>query len=213
MLLSHMLVTIGDKEELPRLEAIEALYEKLSDRHCEEGKMQARHCEKHSDEAIHFYDYGSRRFARDDESGARDEGAPSSPTTKLLEPTHSIHTLNGCVIEKNAKNSYILIYRELGRNSYAPIKLENKAIWDERFLVKTTKHYTDLYVSYLNQDMYSQIKGKINLCGIIKENKKLLFILPIITNLEKVIAIPHINYYDDSEGDSYREIKLEFLRK
>lgn len=71
---------------------------------------------------------------------------------------------------------------------------------------------TPLQISYLKESEYSEIKDKISLEGVVKINKKIIFTLPVVKYLEKVIAIPHINYYDDAYDNLKNQLSFEFKR-
>jgi tRNA(Ile)-lysidine synthase len=63
-----------------------------------------------------------------------------------------------------------------------------------------TRFVQKLTISHLTFEEYLSIKDKINLKELAKisdnNHKLLLFTLPVIKNIEKVVAIPHISYYD-----------------
>mgnify|MGYP001066307028 CR=1 FL=1 len=52
-----------------------------------------------------------------------------------------------------------------------------------------------------SSDEYVKVKDKIDLKNLAKisdnNHKLILFTLPVIKNLEKIVAIPHISYYDE----------------
>lgn len=138
-------------------------------------------------------------------------------------------TLGGCVIQHSLETGEWVIYREFGKTPPKDLVLEDGAIWDDRYKVVYNKldpeldsgsrkriiDKTDdtLSISYLKEKEYVEIKKDLCLTKFLQKNKEIIFTLPIIRNLEKVIAIPHINYYDD-DYDNLREIvKFEFIRK
>ena len=57
---------------------------------------------------------------------------------------------------------------------------------------------------------YIKIKDKLDFENLRKlsnnNHKDILFTLPVIKNLEKVVAIPHISYYDDFKSNSRIDI-------
>jgi tRNA(Ile)-lysidine synthase len=120
-------------------------------------------------------------------------------------------TLAGCFIEKNKEE--IIIYREFGKSPPKDVTLEDGAIWDGRFVVSSS--YSDSptpIISYLKESEYREIKDKITLNDNLKRNKKIIFTLPTVKYLEKVIAIPHINYYDGAYDNLADKISFEFKR-
>lgn len=106
-------------------------------------------------------------------------------------------TLNGCVIKRQGNN--LIIYREFGRNIPHNMTLNDNELWDNRF------HFNiqDIryYVSYLTLLDYKSIKQFLDLTTLqeqsLNHHKTILFTLPVIKKLEKIIAMPHISYYDD----------------
>ena len=71
--------------------------------------------------------------------------------------------------------------------------------WDNRFeIIINGSNYI---ISSLSMDEYIELKKHLNLEKLAKDSdnnhKSILFTLPVIKNLEKVVAIPHISYYDN----------------
>ena len=122
---------------------------------------------------------------------------PRSKSTSLIvqlldKPDDFIKTLHDCVISKTAEN--LLIYYELGKNN-------SPTFWKQRFThITNHSEYQQFSVSTLTINDYTIIKGKINLQNLKaiagKSYKKILFTLPVIKILEKVVALPHISYCD-----------------
>lgn len=116
-------------------------------------------------------------------------------------------TLSHCKLI--AKNGEIVIYKEkafvgegdnLERKDASGAAMPHCYIshWDNRFeIILDNPGYT---VSNLAMDEYICLKKHLNLKKLAKDSnnshKSILFTLPIIKNLEKVVAIPHISYYD-----------------
>lgn len=106
-------------------------------------------------------------------------------------------TLNGCIIKRQGNN--LIIYREFGRDMPKDMELNYTELWDNRFHfnLEDTQHY----VSYLTILDYSKIKPFLDISTLqeqsLNHHKTILFTLPVIKKLEKVIAIPHISYYDN----------------
>ncbi|MDR0296454.1 MAG: tRNA lysidine(34) synthetase TilS [Rickettsia sp.] len=109
-------------------------------------------------------------------------------------------TLHGCVIKKISNN--LIIYREFGRNLPMDIKLNNVDVWDGRFrFAGSLKNNSDYLISNLTITDYSKIKQDLDLTILknasFNNHIAILFTLPVVKILEKVIAIPHISYYND----------------
>ncbi|WP_425363313.1 tRNA lysidine(34) synthetase TilS [Candidatus Tisiphia endosymbiont of Hybos culiciformis] len=108
-------------------------------------------------------------------------------------------TLHGCVIKKISNN--LIIYREFGRNLPMDIKLNNVDVWDGRFrFVGSPTNNSDYLISNLTIKDYSKIRQDLDLT-ILKDasfnnHVAILLTLPVVKILEKVIAIPHISYYN-----------------
>ncbi|WP_410528111.1 tRNA lysidine(34) synthetase TilS [Rickettsia oklahomensis] len=109
-------------------------------------------------------------------------------------------TLHGCVI-KRIQNQ-LLIYREFGRKlPESKILLDKSVIWDSRFCITKNQETPNCFVTHLSLEDYKTIKKQLDLEPLkslsCKNHNAILFTLPIVKILEKVIAIPHISYYDN----------------
>jgi tRNA(Ile)-lysidine synthase len=102
-------------------------------------------------------------------------------------------TLHGCMLQKQGSN--ITIYRCFGKAPPTPIALSTEIKWDNRWRCNLSDK--DLTVSYLSMSDYIELKKDTN---FIKQsnklNKNILFTIPVVFDLEKVVAIPHIDYYN-----------------
>lgn len=109
------------------------------------------------------------------------------------------NSIHNCIVITMGDN--LLIYKEKSKITYEAAPLIEKAVWDNRFEISISqKPEEKLFISSLRMEEYKQIKTKLNLLPLSEvtnnNHTKVLFTLPIIKNLEKVIAIPHISYYD-----------------
>lgn len=113
-------------------------------------------------------------------------------------------TLHNCIIKKT--NSNLIIYREVGRHTPHPIALNNNCIWDNRFLFNTNTYVLKLenkkiFIDNLTIKNYSEIRDKLGLAPLknlsFNNHMAILFTLPAIKILAKVIAMPHLSYYND----------------
>jgi tRNA(Ile)-lysidine synthase len=111
----------------------------------------------------------------------------------------SIKTMHGCVVKK--VGTCLLIYREFGKNSPKQVTAGYKTVWDARFCISMRVSADNkAYITNLTLDDYREIKEKLNL-EILKKlsfnhHKAILFTLPVIKVLEKLVALPHISYYE-----------------
>ncbi|GAA5251769.1 tRNA lysidine(34) synthetase TilS [Candidatus Rickettsia kedanie] len=123
------------------------------------------------------------------------------PILKLItQDVNFKNTLHGCVI-KRIQNE-LLIYREFGKKlPESKILLDKSIIWDNRFCIMKNQETPDCVITYLSLEDYKTIKKQLDLEPLknlsCKNHNAILFTLPIIKILEKVIAIPHISYYDN----------------
>jgi tRNA(Ile)-lysidine synthase len=110
-------------------------------------------------------------------------------------------TLHGCAIKIIENN--LLIYREFGKTPPQKVSLNDGAKWDNRFRFQTKKSIENAYITYLTMKDYSDIKDRLDLKELrqltTNNHLRVLFTLPAIKILEKVLALPHISYYNDSE--------------
>jgi tRNA(Ile)-lysidine synthase len=111
-------------------------------------------------------------------------------------------SLHGCLL-KRTKNK-LLILREASQIKKAKIKLAERVYWDERFIIEYNASLkSGCYIDTLKLSEYIKTRDKFdlkNLSSIVENSHRLiLFTLPVIKNLEKIVAIPHISYYDETE--------------
>lgn len=121
---------------------------------------------------------------------------------KIIQGKPIDNSLHGCILKKK-KGEELFIFREIAAISDDILELENKSKnWDKRFNIRFSLPKKEkIFITKLNLDDYKQIKSEINFDYLKKisnnSHKLVLFSLPVIKNIEKVIAIPHISYYDD----------------
>lgn len=133
-----------------------------------------------------------------------------------------IKTLHGCILYcKKYYQNTLIIYREFGKNNIQDIKFKNNNVWDNRFYIKILNNYSydNMYITRLSVSDYKYLKTerKIsfilknaeNICDIIQ--KQIIFTLPVIKKIEKIIALPHISYYDDISDDFNIVFKPNFI--
>jgi tRNA(Ile)-lysidine synthase len=117
-----------------------------------------------------------------------------------------IKTLHRCVLDKSA--NILLIYREFGKNPPLDVPLIDGAVWDNRFYLdhrnRSLPKYA--YITKLLASDYKYLKQRLNLSSVLEniidlspnKHQAILFTLPVIKIFEKVIALPHISYYDSA---------------
>jgi tRNA(Ile)-lysidine synthase len=98
-------------------------------------------------------------------------------------------------------NDELLIYREFGKNTPVSVPISNDSvIWDNRFRFRGEISINGTYIAHLTMNDYTQIKDQLDLTYLsnvtINNALAILFTLPVIKKLEKVIAVPHISYYN-----------------
>ena len=121
-------------------------------------------------------------------------------------------TLHNCSLRSDG--NMIVIYKEKAYIDKQEIKFTDQVVWDNRFLLKAkNKPYVrnnNVYVGCLNMQDYSSIKKQIDFDKFsavgINKHKEVLFSLPVIKNVKKIIAIPHLCYYDNMEFNDGVEI-------
>jgi tRNA(Ile)-lysidine synthase len=110
-------------------------------------------------------------------------------------------TLNKCIIDFTGKD--IIIYKEKRYIEDREINLTNGLIWDKRFCIQNACQ--NLTITTLGLQGYNLIKDKVDLELINDANKharKILFTLPTIKRLEKIVSIPNIDYCDELTGEN-----------
>lgn len=131
-------------------------------------------------------------------------------TKKLLDTINSgnnfVCSLHGCILRRIANK--LLIYREKSKISSRFLNLKNGVVWDNRFQFNVGKDFAaeGFKICRLYMEDYIKIKNKLDLQKISESSKNnhkdILFTLPVIKTLEKIVAIPHISYYDNFKCDS-----------
>lgn len=108
-------------------------------------------------------------------------------------------SLHGCILKQIKKK--LLILRESSEVQSAQIELSDSAYWDGRFVVECSK--PGYSIGKLTLLEYAQKRDKFDLRELSlvvgNSHKLILFTLPVIKHLEKIVAIPHISYYDEIE--------------
>jgi tRNA(Ile)-lysidine synthase len=121
-------------------------------------------------------------------------------------------TLHNCCIK--TIEGKLLVYRELGRHLPADIKLARHAIWDNRFRVENEINIQNAYLSSMKMEDYQHIKDDLRLEELkiltYNHHKTILFTLPVIKVLEKVISLPHISYYDQHYQTCETKINISY---
>ena len=98
-----------------------------------------------------------------------------------------------------------MILREISAIEKNSVLLRNGAIWDKRFKFAIDGSASDANykIEQLCMQDYIKIKADLDMKELAElsanNHKDILFSLPVIKNLEKIVAIPHISYYDDFE--------------
>jgi tRNA(Ile)-lysidine synthase len=117
-------------------------------------------------------------------------------------------SLHGCVVKEI--NNTLWIFREKAAIRDSLEKLSLSQYWDNRFAIPIKEPSIGNYIGRLSFDEYISIKEKIDLKSLaeISDNnhKLILFTLPVIKNVEKVVAIPHIYYYDEFDRNAIKEV-------
>ncbi|RTK93488.1 MAG: tRNA lysidine(34) synthetase TilS [Rickettsiales bacterium] len=109
------------------------------------------------------------------------------------------HSLHGCILK--TYNDKLLVFREKKQIDNNLIKKKNGFLWDNRFLFNIDKIDPEYKIETLNINELKKLTKKFvfkDLIKIVGNNHKIILLtLPVVKNLEKIIAIPHIYYYDD----------------
>jgi tRNA(Ile)-lysidine synthase len=112
-------------------------------------------------------------------------------------------TLGKCIVDLAGKD--IIIYKEKCYIQSEVQNLQKNLFWDRRFSIQTTCE--NLTVSMLELSDYKEIKDRVDFQTINdagKHTNKILFTLPVIKRLEKIVSIPNIDYYDELTKEDIR---------
>lgn len=112
-------------------------------------------------------------------------------------------SLYGCIIAKITKLEFI-IYREKSRIS--PIKIEKNNIWDNRFEINFSKKITKATIENIDAANFNKLEIKHNLKGVAKE---IISTIPVIKKDGKIVAIPHLEYYQNFDISNKIDIKFK----
>ena len=116
--------------------------------------------------------------------------------------------MHGCVLKE--QNNKLWVFREKSAIDNSILELCSIQNWDNRFSVSLKGDVDNYYLGQLTFNEYLSIKDKINLDFLSKisnnNHKLVLFSLPVIKNIEKVVAIPHISYYDGFNATLVKEV-------
>lgn len=127
----------------------------------------------------------------------------ASTVSKIIKYMHDsksfAKTMHSCIVKKVGFK--LLVTREFGKKTPLDVDANKVCIWDGRFRMNLKNlHGEKARIASLSMEDYKEIKHKINLDPLKKlsfnHHKVILFTLPIIKVLEKIVSIPHISYYD-----------------
>ena len=108
-------------------------------------------------------------------------------------------SLHGCILKQTRDK--LLVLRESSEISSNLIKLNDRTSWDDRFIIECSK--PGYSIGKLTLLEYVQKREQFDLrelsLTVGNSHKLILFTLPVIKSLEKIVAIPHISYYDETE--------------
>lgn len=129
---------------------------------------------------------------------------------KIREPNFQNASLMNCnIIYK--KSLGLIISNSLSKNTNEKIEMYN-FMWKDRFKIEIPNHFNikEMYITSLDKYIWQNLDKKIIIYT--EETKSLpklsLFSMPVIKNLEKIVAIPYLNYYTE---DIYKEIKINYM--
>lgn len=108
------------------------------------------------------------------------------------------HSLHGCIIK--TYNDKLLVFREKKQIDNNLLKKNNGLLWDNRFLFKIETINTEYKIETLNINELKKLTKEFAFKDLIKvvgnNHKEILLTMPVVKNIEKIIAIPNIYYYD-----------------
>jgi tRNA(Ile)-lysidine synthase len=140
--------------------------------------------------------------------GGNDQPPRAQQVTSLLNLLQSNSfkgtTLSKCVV--NLSKNDLIIYKELCNIMNYNITLKDSCFWDKRFRICVNNIDEQLQVNNLDLKSYHDIKKKIDLnqiCDARAHRYKILFTLPVIKVLEKIVAVPNINYYEEFSNHDF----------
>lgn len=125
---------------------------------------------------------------------------------KIMNGDNFNSSLHECILQK--VDDKILIFKERNAINNKKFNLKKGVVWDNRFKFEVDEKFIDneFNICRLDIEDYINIKDKLDLQNLGKLSKNnhrdILFTLPVIKNLEKVVAIPHISYYDGFKFNS-----------
>ena len=142
-------------------------------------------------------------------------GQSKMPRARVVEPAiESImqnggekfsRTLHNCQLF--IKGEYLVIHKEISKISDQKVCFFNEFIWDDRFEFILKGELESYYIEPLTPKDIKLLKSKESekisqrTMEFIDDlqHRNILFTLPAIKTLEKLVAIPHIFFYDNSD--------------
>jgi len=112
-------------------------------------------------------------------------------------------TLWGCEISQSKKKheeNILYIYREtslIAEN--IAVQPNSQIVWDDRFICQIgAGGFGNLFIGALRIEGYKSIlEGNKDFKNVTNPTKKIIYTIPALQTLEKVLAVPHIGYYAD----------------
>lgn len=141
----------------------------------------------------------------------RKEGLQKIYQLILDDKVNQAHTFYGSVLER-LNNQEIIIYREISEHS---LKLSaSQLTWDERFIIKADKKLLkeNITITNFNSTKFNNFVKTHKLPNYKNPLKKVFYTLPVFKVDDKIIAIPHLNYYSNhySNGNLAKQITITF---
>jgi tRNA(Ile)-lysidine synthase len=124
----------------------------------------------------------------------------------------TISTLGHCKIIHNKskhKNNKLVICKELPKHEVRePLKFNQTTIFDNRFLITFKGNAiilddNNMTIGYLGKQSWSEICRINPIFNDININKEVIYTLPSIRILDKVVAVPYIDYYENEATKIY----------
>jgi tRNA(Ile)-lysidine synthase len=123
---------------------------------------------------------------------------------KIIESNDLKSTLHGCYI--HLSKGSLCIFREYGKNIPDRLPLQHGAYWDNRYFFSLEEEIGEnYYIEQCTEDSFKSLSKTFK--ETITLPPKIIFTLPTIKSIEKIVAIPHINYYS-LEGQEYKLNKI-----
>lgn len=122
-------------------------------------------------------------------------------------------TLGGCEIFESKKQKewgkLFIIKENAAPQHNLPLNGKSSIIWDGRFMCSLNKKdISGYYVGALTENGFAELLKSDKELSRVSLPRKIIFSLPALQTLEKIVAAPHISYYENNEFEDLFDVRF-----